>query len=163
MGMSGAVGVSLSAAVAATDHYGQTVDRHGLVGRLGATVGAGVGAFLSSSTNSGLSWMVMGLCGAVIPAPNLMLLLLHVERSDRLCKVICTVLCIVIAILFLTWVCFTITSFGATLFGGVLLFITFGGAIMFFVNFVPESCVAGLDKLYKTQTDIASSHIERRT
>lgn len=68
MGVAGAVGVSLSAAGAATDQYGQVVDHYGFVGRLGVTVGAAVGAFLSSCAHSGLSGIFMALCAAVIPA-----------------------------------------------------------------------------------------------
>ncbi|KAG7520756.1 hypothetical protein JOB18_035796 [Solea senegalensis] len=67
MGVTGAVGVSLSAAATATDHYGKLIDRYGLVGRLGVVMGAGVGAFLTSCAHSGLSGVFMGLCAATIP------------------------------------------------------------------------------------------------
>ncbi|XP_027144336.1 uncharacterized protein LOC113747714 [Larimichthys crocea] len=40
IGVAGAVGVSLSAAVAVADQFGQALDRYGVVGRLGLTVGA---------------------------------------------------------------------------------------------------------------------------
>lgn len=68
VGVAGAVGVSLSAALAATDHYGQAVGHYGFVGRLGVIVGAAVGAFLSSCAHSGLSAIFMALCGAAVPA-----------------------------------------------------------------------------------------------
>ncbi|XP_071331598.1 uncharacterized protein [Trachinotus anak] len=67
-GVAGAVGVSLAAGAAAADNYG-------LWGRLGVTVGAAVGAFLSSCAHSGLSGMLMGLCAATIPAGSYLILL----------------------------------------------------------------------------------------
>ncbi|XP_071331602.1 uncharacterized protein [Trachinotus anak] len=67
-GVAGAVGVSLAAGAAAADHYG-------LWGRLGVTVGAAVGAFLSSCAHSGLSGMLMGLCAATIPTVSYLMLL----------------------------------------------------------------------------------------
>ncbi|XP_027144080.1 uncharacterized protein LOC109141601 isoform X2 [Larimichthys crocea] len=68
IGVAGAVGVSLSAAGAVADQFGQALRRYGFVGRLGLTVGAAVGAFLSSCAHSGLSGMFMALCAATIPA-----------------------------------------------------------------------------------------------
>lgn len=68
MGVAGAVGVSLSAALAATDHYGRAVGHYRFVGRLGVIVGAAIGAFLSSCAHSGLSGIFMALCGAAVPA-----------------------------------------------------------------------------------------------
>lgn len=38
------------------------------VGRLGVTVGAAAGGFLSSCTHSGPSAVFMGLCAAMVPA-----------------------------------------------------------------------------------------------
>lgn len=43
--VAGGAGVSLSAAGALTDQYGEVVGRCGYVGRLGVTVGAAVGGF----------------------------------------------------------------------------------------------------------------------
>ncbi|XP_030277901.1 uncharacterized protein LOC115584551 isoform X2 [Sparus aurata] len=68
MGVAGAAGVSLAAAGTATDQYRPEEDQYGLAGRLGVTVGAAVGAFLSSYTHSGLSGMFMALCAATVPA-----------------------------------------------------------------------------------------------
>ncbi|XP_040920829.1 uncharacterized protein LOC121199884 isoform X4 [Toxotes jaculatrix] len=78
MGVAGAAGVSLSAAGAVTNRYGQAVGHYGWVGWVGVTVGAAVGTFLSSCAHSGLSGMFMGLCAATIPAGlYLNLLLFH--------------------------------------------------------------------------------------
>ncbi|KAM3617712.1 uncharacterized protein V6R79_010159 [Siganus canaliculatus] len=68
MGVAAAAGVSLSAAGAAADQYGAAVGDYGFVGRMGVTVGAAAGAFLSSSGHSGLSGTFMALCTAVVPA-----------------------------------------------------------------------------------------------
>ncbi|KAK2899664.1 hypothetical protein Q8A73_012793 [Channa argus] len=55
VGVAGAVGVSLAAAMAATENFKKVVGHCGGVGRLGVTVGAAAGAFLSSCVHSGLS------------------------------------------------------------------------------------------------------------
>lgn len=68
VGVAGAVGVSLSAALAATDHYGRAVRHYRFVGGLGVIVGAAIGAFLSSCAHSRLSGIFMALCGAAVPA-----------------------------------------------------------------------------------------------
>ncbi|XP_051281828.1 uncharacterized protein LOC127377733 isoform X1 [Dicentrarchus labrax] len=70
IGGPGAVGVSLSAAEAVINQYGQ--NQYGFVGMLGVTVGAAVGAFLSSCAHSGLSGVFIGLCAATIPAEALL-------------------------------------------------------------------------------------------
>ncbi|XP_058499181.1 uncharacterized protein LOC131468685 isoform X1 [Solea solea] len=91
MGVTGAVGVSLSAAATATDRYGKLIDGYGLVGRLGVAVGAGVGAFLTSCAHSGLSGVFMGLCAATIPVglylKQVFFFLLHKCQSpQRICE-----------------------------------------------------------------------------
>nr|XP_046253562.1 uncharacterized protein LOC124063694 isoform X5 [Scatophagus argus] len=68
VGVAGAAGVSVSAAVAVTEQHGREVDHYGLVGSVGVTMGAAVGAFLSSCVHSGLSGMFMALCAATVPA-----------------------------------------------------------------------------------------------
>nr|XP_046254106.1 uncharacterized protein LOC124063975 isoform X2 [Scatophagus argus] len=68
VGVAGAAGVCVSAAVAVTEQHGREVDHYGLVGSVGVTVGAAVGAFLSSCVHSGLSGMFMALCAATVPA-----------------------------------------------------------------------------------------------
>ncbi|XP_040920812.1 uncharacterized protein LOC121199884 isoform X2 [Toxotes jaculatrix] len=102
MGVAGAVGVSLSAAGAATNCYGQAVGHYGWVGWVGVTVGAAVGAFLSSCAHSGLSGMFMGLCAAMIPA-GLKLLILSPWEKFQLCFYI------IITICFLIWLYLTCT------------------------------------------------------
>lgn len=83
MGVAGAVGVSFSAALAATDQYGQILGHYGFVGRLGVTVGAAVGAFLSSCAHSELLGIFMGLCAASIPAGAFLKLLIFDLTSWR--------------------------------------------------------------------------------
>ncbi|XP_071331596.1 uncharacterized protein [Trachinotus anak] len=128
MGLAGAVGVSLAAgAAAAADHYG-------LWGRLGVTVGAAVGAFLSSCAHSGLSGMFMGLCAATIPAGlYFMPLFLFLWQKFKFC------ICIIITVIVLIWLCFTATLGSAVSFSVsiilLLLLIIFFGCIRAF-NFI---------------------------
>ncbi|XP_019128098.2 uncharacterized protein LOC104929896 [Larimichthys crocea] len=97
IGVAGAVGVSLSAGVAAADQYG--LGCYGIVGRLGLTVGAPVGAFLSSSTHSGLSGMFMALCAATIPAGAFTILFL---RSKLWILFVCFWMCLYTVFISLT-------------------------------------------------------------
>ncbi|KAM3617713.1 uncharacterized protein V6R79_010159 [Siganus canaliculatus] len=68
MGVAAAAGVSLSAAGAAADQYGEAGGGCGFVGRMGVTVGAAAGVLLSSCTHSGLSGTFMALCVATVTA-----------------------------------------------------------------------------------------------
>ncbi|KAG7239842.1 hypothetical protein INR49_030555 [Caranx melampygus] len=100
-GVAGAVGVALAAAKEATDKYGQAVS-HGVVGKVGVTVGAGVGAFLYSLTHSGLSRWFMALCAASIPAGLFLRpLFLFLWQKFQYCS------CIIIIGVVCTWLCFT--------------------------------------------------------
>ncbi|XP_026200276.1 uncharacterized protein LOC113151579 [Anabas testudineus] len=110
IGVAGAVGVCLSAAGAATDHYGQEVDHYGLVGRLGVIVGAATGALLSSCSHSGLSGVFMGLCAALVPAGlYVKLLLLFVYRRCTWLNVKLILFLIIFIFLFI-WFNFTCTN-----------------------------------------------------
>lgn len=100
-GVAGAIGVSLSAAEAATDQYGEGVDRSGFVGRLGVTVGAAAGAFISSCAHSGLSGVFMGLCAATIPAAAFLKLILC-STSWRLFGCLWMCMCMVIVLIIFT-------------------------------------------------------------
>lgn len=111
IGLAGAVGVSLSAAGAVTNCYGQAVEWYGLVGRLGMTVGAAVGTFLSSCVHSGLSVTFMGLCAATIPAG------VHLEQLFLfLWQKFQVYLCIILFVIILIWIYFTSTLYFAYMF-----------------------------------------------
>lgn len=68
MGVAGAVGVCISAAGVWTAQYAPAVGRYGFFGKVGITVGAAVGAFLSSCAHGGLSKIFLVICAFTIPA-----------------------------------------------------------------------------------------------
>ena len=102
MGVAGAAGVSLAAAETMTEKFGQLGNRQ--IGRLGVTVGAAVGAFLSSSTHSGLSGMYMSLCAATIPTSNyvtqLLLYILKHKKGWKFSLFFCAVIFIFFSVCF---------------------------------------------------------------
>lgn len=68
MGLAGAVGVCIPAAGVWTAQYAPAVGHYGFFGKVGITVGAVVGAFLSSCAHGGLSKIFLVLCAFTIPA-----------------------------------------------------------------------------------------------
>ncbi|XP_056897564.1 uncharacterized protein LOC130530418 isoform X2 [Takifugu flavidus] len=85
MGVAGAVGVCIPAAGACTAQYAPAVGCHGFFGKVGITVGAAAGAFLSSCAHEGLSKIFLVLCAFTIPAA-LFLKLLILEIPFQRCN-----------------------------------------------------------------------------
>ncbi|XP_029690391.1 uncharacterized protein isoform X3 [Takifugu rubripes] len=85
MGVAGAVGVCIPAAGAWTAQYAPAVGRHGFFGKVGITMGAAAGAFLSSCAHGGLSKIFLVLCAFTIPAA-LFLKLLILEIPFQRCN-----------------------------------------------------------------------------
>ncbi|XP_029974771.1 uncharacterized protein LOC115408261 [Salarias fasciatus] len=142
MGVAGAVGVTLAAAGATVDSYGEDRGCCRLVGRVGVTVGAAVGAFLTSCTNSGLSAIFMALCAASIPTGLHLTSLLSIFHWHQKCwkRSLCFI--IVIAILSLIWVYLTCTQFGAI----VLAVLT----IIILMSIILHNCLNWFSEYFKS-------------
>lgn len=139
--VAGAVGVSLSAAGAATDRYGKVADNYGWVGRLGVTVGAAVGTFLASCAHGGLSKMFVTLCAAVISGGPYLCPLLDVLPTLPTWWTFRLSFRIIIPIILLIWIFFTFTNLFIVAFLYVCFLVLHGLFSAFIICLVSGCCV----------------------
>lgn len=92
MGVAGAAGVALSAA-------GAEADSCGPAGKVGAMLGAGVGAALGSRFHGGLSWTFIALSAAVIPGADYLKLILRWLQQYRIFAWLSWIVSFLIAVL----------------------------------------------------------------
>lgn len=112
MGVAGAAGLCLAAAVAVAEQCENAACRYS--GGLGVAVGSAVGAFLLSYTQSGLSTLFMGLWAVTIPCGLYTQLFLFVFQRESWWK-LNFFLSVIILISFSVWLYFICTIFGVCL------------------------------------------------
>ncbi|XP_029974765.1 uncharacterized protein LOC115408257 [Salarias fasciatus] len=134
MGVAGAVGVTLTAAGATAFRYGQVMGGHRLMGLLGVTAGAAVGAYLASSTHSGLSALYMALCAAAVPGTLILNWMTVVLKRHARWSVINICFYLFMGVLSAVWVYFAIPIQGVLTFIAYLIVCTAASIVLVCVS-----------------------------